>query len=351
MLAQVTHILPMTLIRQKRLLPAPGKVLVRKGQRVQAGDILAQVFLTPKHASLDLVRGLGVSSKEAERFIQRGIGERVNQDDIIAGPVGFTRRVVRAPGPGRILQVNQGKVFFEVEPPPFELQAGFPGTVEEIIEDRGIILQTTGAFIQGVWGNGRVGFGPLKIQASRPEDVMVRERLDYSLNGSIVLAGYCDDPQVLQAATQIPLGGLILSSMASSLIPLALETPFPIVITEGFGLLPMNSVAFTLFMQHGRREASLLAEPFDRFTGTRPVIVIPLETDETVDVPNERVYFRPGAQVRVIRPPHRSQVGTLIALRSGVDILPNGVRAATGEVRLQNGPRVVLPLANLEILE
>jgi hypothetical protein len=351
MLAPATHILPMTIVRQKRLLPAPGKVFVRKGQKVQAGEIIAQVFLTPTHANLDLVRGLGISPKEAERFIQRGIGERVNQDDIIAGPVGFARRVVRAPGPGRILQINQGKVFFEIEPPPFELQAGFPGSVEAIIEDRGIVLQTTGAFIQGVWGNGLVGFGPLKIQASRPEDVIIRDRLDFSLSGSVVLAGYCDDPAVLQAATQIPLGGLILSSMASSLIPLALETPFPIIITEGFGLLPMNSAAFTLFLQHDRREVSLLAESYDRLVGTRPVIVVPIETDDTVDVPRERVYFRPGARVRVIRPPHRSQIGTLIALRNGVDILPNGVRAATSEIRLMNGTRVVLPLANLEILE
>jgi hypothetical protein len=351
MLAPVTHILPSVTIRQKRLLPAPGKVLVRRGQKVQAGDVIAQVYLSPAHTTLDLVRGLGLSPKEASRAVQRGVGEKVSQGDIIAGPVGLARRVVRAPGAGRILQVAQGKVFFEVEPPPFELKAGFPGIVESIVEDRGIVLKTTGAFVQGVWGNGQVGSGPLRVQASRPEDVMVRERLDSNLVGSIVLAGYCDDETALRAASQLPLGGLILSSMTSSLIPLALEIPFPIVITEGFGLLPMNSAAYTLASQHDRQEVSLLAEPYDRYAGTRPAIMISTAAEDPVDLPDERVFFHPGSRVRVIRAPHRSQIGTLIALRRGIDILSNGIRAATGEIRLQNGTRVVLPLANLEVLE
>jgi hypothetical protein len=351
MLAPSTNILASVIIRQKRLLPAPGKVLVRKGQKVQAEDVIAQVYLSPSHANLDLVRGLGLSPREAMKVVQRDIGEKLSQGDIIAGPVGIARRVVRAPGPGRILQVNQGKVFFEIEPPPFELKAGFPGFVESIIEDRGIVLKTTGSFIQGVWGNGRAGFGTLRIQASRPEDVMLRERLDASLSGSIILAGYCDDEATLRAATQLPLAGLILSSMASSLIPLALETPFPILITEGFGLLPMNSAAYSLLSQHDRQGVSILAEAYDRFSGTRPAIVIPTRSEETLDLTRERGYFHPGARVRVIRPPHRSQIGTLISLRNGLDTLPNGIRAATGEIRLQNGTRVVLPLANLEVLE
>src|SRR3990172_8533368 len=339
MLAPVTHILPIVTIRQKRLLPAPGQVFVRKGQKVKAEDVIAQVYLTPTHASLDLVRGLGLSPDEAERFVQREIGEKVSQGDIIAGPVGLARRVVRAPGQGWIIQVKHGKVFFEIEPPPYELRAGFPGSVESIIGDRGILLQTTGAFLEGVWGNGRVGSGPLRIQASRPEDVFTQERLDAGLNGSVVLAGYCDDPAVLQAATQMPLGGLILSSMASALIPLALETPFPIIITEGFGLLPMNTAAFTLLLQHDREEVSLLAEPYDRFAGTRPVIVIPIETGDVLTMPREQIFFTPSAQVRVILAPHRSQIETLIALRGGSDVLPSGVRASTGEIRLQNGTR------------
>ena len=39
MLASIVHILPLTLIRRERLLPIPGKVLVRQGQRVGAQTV------------------------------------------------------------------------------------------------------------------------------------------------------------------------------------------------------------------------------------------------------------------------------------------------------------------------
>jgi hypothetical protein len=351
MIAPVTQVFPRVTIRQKRMLPSSGQVFVRKGQKVEAEEVVARVFLSPTHTNLDLVRGLGRSVEEAERLVQREIGEKLSQGDILAGPVGPAKRVVRAPGPGRIIQVKHGKVFFEIEPEPFVLRAGFPGTVESIIGSRGIILRTNGAFIQGVWGNGKVGFGPLHVLAPRPEDVMVRERLDDSLQGSIVLAGYLDDPEVLKAAAKIPLGGLIFASMASALIPLALESPFPIILTEGFGLLPLNIAAFTLLSQHDREDLSALAEPYDRYAGTRPVIVVPEDNGEAIDPPRGNNFLIPGVRVRVIHAPHRSQIGMIIALRPGMEILPNGVRAATGEIRLQNGTRVVLPLANLEILE
>jgi hypothetical protein len=351
MIAPVTQVFPLVTIRQKRILPTSGQVFVRKGQKVEAEEVVARVFLSPTHTNLDLVRGLGRSPEEAERLIQREIGEKLSQGDILAGPVGPAKRVVRAPGPGRIIQVKHGKVFFEIEPEPFELRAGFPGTVESIIGSRGIILRTNGALIQGVWGNGKVGFGPLHVQAPRPEDVMVRERLDDGLKGSIVLAGYLDDPEVLQTASKMHLGGFIFASMASALIPLALESPFPIILTEGFGLLPMNIAAFTLLSQYDREGVSVLAEPYDRYAGTRPAIIVPKENGEAIESPSENNFFKPGVRVRVIHSPHRSQIGTLIALRPGIETLPNGVRAATAEIRLQNGTRVVLPLANLEILE
>ena len=39
MLAPVTHILPLTTVVRQRLLPAPGRVVVRVGQKVTATEI------------------------------------------------------------------------------------------------------------------------------------------------------------------------------------------------------------------------------------------------------------------------------------------------------------------------
>ena len=75
------------------------------------------------------------------------------------------------------------------------------------------------------------------------------------LRGAVVLVGVVDDAKALHQATEIPIRGLVCGSMASELIPIALRMPYPILVTEGFGAIPMNSATYDL-AQHKRREGS-----------------------------------------------------------------------------------------------
>jgi len=60
--------------------------------------------------------------------------------------------------------------------------------------------------------------------------------------------------------------------------------------------------------------------------------------------------FTSGQQVRILRPPHRGQIGTLTNIYPGLTALPNGIRTLAGDVSLENGETILLPLANLEVL-
>jgi hypothetical protein len=349
-LAPVTHILPLITVRRERLLPIPGRVVVRKGQQVSPKDVMAEANLAPEHIVLDLVRGLGVSPEEADTLITRRAGEEVGEGDVIAGPVGISRRVVRAPGPGKIVVAGDGQVLLEVDSKPGELLAGLSGVVVELISERGVVIETVGAWIQAVWGNGHIDYGLLNVRLDSPDDLLTKERLDINLRGSVILGGYCQDEEVLTSAEDLPVRGMILSSIDSALIPTALQVNYPILVIEGFGQIPMNPLAFQLLTTSERREVALNGEPWDKFTHSRPEIVITLPAEGSPPLPPETDFLTPGQQVRVAAPPYKGEIGTILAVRSGLTNLSNGLRVQAAQVSLERGDQVVLPLTNLEII-
>jgi hypothetical protein len=351
MLAPIRHILPLTTITRERILPHGGRVLVRKGQKVDAADVVAEGTVAAQHVLLDLGRGLGVSMEQADRAIQRQAGDIVEAGDIIAGPVGIARRVVRAPKAGKVVVIGNGQALLELHGRPFELRAGYSGLVVDLIADQGVKIETTGALIQGVWGNGRLDSGLLTVLALAPDEVLEPNRLDVSQRGAVVMAGHINNPEVLQAAAEIPLRGLIIGSLSPDLLPQAAKTACPVIVVEGFGKLPMNSNAFKLLSTSERREAMVIADVWNPYTGSRPEIVIGLPSATGQSIAREVTEFRAGQTVRVVRAPQMGGIGTLLSILPGTTRLPNGIHARAGQVRLEFGDNLVLPLANLEVLE
>jgi hypothetical protein len=349
MLAQVTHILPVTTIQRERMLPMPGRVLVRKGQKVNPADVVAETVVSPEHLLLDVGRGLGIPPEEADQYIKVQAGAQLDTGDVIAERGAVARRIVRCPQPGKVVVAGGGQVLLELESKPFELKSGLTGIVVELYPDRGVLIETTGALVQGVWGNGGVDAGLLTVKAKTPDDELRSDRLDVSLRGSVVLGGYCGDIEVIRQLDDLPLRGLVLASMSTALIGPAMKVKCPVIVLDGFGKLPMNPAAFKLLSTSDRREISVNAARWDRLAATRPEVVIPLPANPT-NPPAQIVHFKPNQQVRILRAPHRGQVAELITLLPEPVALPNGLRTVAAEVKLETDEKVIIPLANLEVL-
>ena len=350
MLASIVHILPLTTIRRERALPVPGRVLVRQGQKVQPYDIIAESVLAPEHLLLNVARSLGVPSKKVKSLIQREVGEQVTEGDLIAGPVGITRKVLRAPVSGRIALIRGGKVLLEVEKPPYQLHSGMAGIVTDLIADRGAFIDMVGALVQGTWGNGRMDFGLLQNKLEAPDSKLTHDQLDVSLRGTVVLGGYCDDPKALRNAANIPLKGLILSSMSAALVPLASKMPFPIVLLRGFGFRPIDSASYRLLTSNENRDVMVNAIVFDQFIGTRPEIFIPLSSSNEPTHPPETERFGAGQKVRLKNSFSRHSIGTIVYITDKPILLPSGFRSLSAQISLENEESVMMPLANLEIM-
>jgi hypothetical protein len=331
-------------------MPAGGRIIARRGQQVRPSDIVAEAMLRPEHLLLDIGRGLGLAPKDADHYIQRRAGDEVGEGDVVAGPVGMGRRVVRTPRSGTVVVAGNGQVLLELEGEFSELRAGYFGVVSEIIGDRGVAIESVGSLIQGVWGNGRINFGLLNLLAHAPDELVTPAMMEVSLRGSVIMAGICEDEKVLLSAEELPVRGLILASMDSSLTPIALNVSYPIMLVEGFGKLPMNQDAFSILTSAAMREVAINAEPWDRIGNTRPEVVVSVPEGTFPEVPTELAAFAIGQNVRMVSSPYKSTVGTLTNLTQGLSALPSGLRAQTAEVRLANGDSVQVPLANLEII-
>ena len=350
MQAPITHIMPVATIRRERVMPAAGRIIARRGQQVRPSDVVAEAVLRPEHLFLDIGLGLGLPPKEADHYIQRRAGDEVGAGDVIAGPVGIGRRVVRAPQSGTVVVAGGGLVLLELEGEFSELKAGYSGIVSDIIGDRGVVIESVGSLIQGVWGNGKTNFGLINILAQAANDVVAPEMMELSLRGSVIVGNYCESEKVLRSAEELPIRGMILASMDSSLVDVAIRMSYPILLIEGFGKLPMNPDAFKILTSSAMREAAVNAESWDRIGNSRPEVVITLPDGSLPEVPTEAASFSIGQTVRVVSPPYKCMVGTLTSLQQDLSVLPSGLRAQLAEVGLMNGDTIMVPMANLEII-
>ena len=350
MLAPVTHIVPLTKVRRARLLPTSGRVLVKAGQSVTASDVVAETRLQNKHILVDVQRDLNMTSAaETRDVIERKLGERVQEGDVIAETGKLFRRVVRAPVSGLIVMISNGQVLLEVDQAPFRLKAGMDGEVIEVIPEQGVLVETNGALLQGVWGNNKVSQGLLLNLTKSSSDELTPSKMDVGMRGAIGFSGWCGRPEVLDIAAQLPLRGLILGSIMPDLIPMAEKMEFPIMVLEGFGQIAINNIAYDLLTTNVQRNIALNTMQWNHFTGSRPEAIItlpaPAESSPEVDI------YKNGQTVRVQTAPFCGHTGILSQVLPGLTTLDNGLRTQAGIVRLADNKEITVPLANLDVLQ
>jgi len=350
MLAPMLHVLPLTTIVRERTLPVAGKVNARVDQKVSPTDVVAEASFAREHVLLDVARAFGVSALAADKMIRVNTGDRLAEGALVAEKSGIFARSIKAPRAGRVMVAGSGQVLMEVGDARIELRAGLPGIVTQVIPERGVVIRTAGALVQGVWGNGRIDNGLMISLIEKQDDVLTADQLDVSLRGSVILGGHVRDADTLRVAAELPVRGLIISSLLSPLIAPAYQMRYPILALDGFGAMPMNSAAFKLLTTNNKREATVNAEHPDRYSGHKPEVIIPLPVSSEPDEPNDYETWRLGATVRMRRPPNAGMIGAITNLRAGLSALPSGLRARAADVKLENGETVIVPLVNMEVV-
>jgi hypothetical protein len=226
-----------------------------------------------------------------------------------------------------------------------------PGSVVGTDASSVVSIETTGALIQGVWGNGLYDWGVLRQIGEGASERLLPDKMDIILRGSVLIAGVCEDAPALREAAELSVRGVILGSMASALLPIAKSMPYPIVLIEGFGELPMSGPAYSLLTSNVGREVTVNAGTDDLVAGQHPEVIIPLPATSSVDIAEGLVQLKPGVRVRVLRRPHSGAVGQVREVIAGAMPMPSGIMANCARVELEGIGAAVIPVSNLEVIK
>lgn len=356
-----TRIAPFTRIERERRLPVPGDVTTSRGTRVDALDVIARAKPPKVRRALSLTRVLGVREADVPRHLVKQIGDTVDaRDIIISKPInlGLQQLVYRAPDAGQITTIQGSWMILDVQGDALELPALYRGTVLKIVPGYGAVIRAQGALIQAVWSSGKENYGVLKVMAHTPDDKLGPEGVDMSARGAILMAGAGVTEAALRRADTMQAHGIITGGFDPRLREYAETLKLTIIVTEGFGRIPMSAPIFEwLTALNGQEAAVTSPSAVAARRGERPEIFVPLVAGrlQHLDSPTElnQLQVKPGARVRALLEPELGRIGVLPRELDLVWVpTPGGVQLPGVEIEWQDAPgeHATIAWANLELI-
>lgn len=354
-------ILEHTIVEHLRVLPsgAAGEVLVKENDNVQGTAVIARGVQPKGHRIIDVAGPLGIDRRDEEALLKLTtlkIGDAVGEGDPLALPTRRRdrKRVPHSPADGIISLIEDGRIILQVNLEKIEVQARIPGVITEIIAARGARIQTTGAYIQCVWGNGSFNFGSFAFEPEgglaslEKEDKLLanyRGRV-YVLDRPLQLADF-------QFIAKFRLGGLVAPTMPYHLREVAMAFKVPIILTEGFGNTGMtNRIHKILERFAGQRQVAFDAKTPLQWQNHMPEIIIPASPGkQTITPPAINKPLVVGTTVRLQREPYVGYIAQVVALPTAPHVIENGLRVPTAQVKLlRTGAVIHVPVANLQLM-
>jgi hypothetical protein len=368
-------VLKKTLFKKERILPLKGKVLVKKGDKVTPDTIVASTNLPGNVQMLKVNNLLNIEPQDVKNCLKVKEGDVVKKGDLVAetaGIFGMFKSSVESPVDGTIESISDttGRVIVREAPVPVEIDAYVQGQIEEIIPEEGIVLTSNAAFIQGIFGIAGEKRGKIKILVSSPEDEITEEMISADLKGKIVVGGSFISLAAYKKAINLKVAGVVvggfnyfdLKAVLGYNLGVAItgteDLATALIVTEGYGSIPMSNATFSLLQTYDGQEASVNGATQIRAGVIRPEIVIPLSEDSSnlSDVNKEPEGIKEGSLVRVIRAPYFGRLGTVSSLPSELHKMESETMVRVANILLKKTKdlkeeEILIPRANLEMVE
>lgn len=360
---------PRTLVKKTRRLPLKGQVMVKMGEQVRPDTIVARTEIPGIMQTVRAGELLGLEPVELKAALKVAIGDIVEKDQVIAEKrsfFGLFRNEVRTPVAGTVEMISDrsGHVGIRHPATPIEVDAYIHGKVSEIIPDEGVVVENMAAMVQGIFGIGGERMGQIHMIAKTPDDPLTEEMITPDLAGKVVIGGSNISGGALRKAAEVGcaavvVGAIIDKDLIDFLcydIGVAItgqeDINTTLITTEGFGKIRMAERTFNLLKSLEGKEASVNGATQIRAGVIRPeVIVTSNELGDAAKADDLGQMLDIGAHIRVIREPYFGILGTVSKLPPEPVLIPSGATVRVLEADLTDGRRVIVPRANVEIIE
>jgi hypothetical protein len=359
---------PNIVVRKTRKLPIKGAVLVRVGDEVEPHSIVAQADLPGDLDQIKVAHILGVNPGEVPQKMLVKLDERVEEGQVIARAAyffGLFKSEAKVPAAGTVEYVSDvsGNIGVRRPPRPIELTAYVRGRVVEVIPEEGVVIETTAALVQGIFGIGGEREGALHVMAE-PERTIRPEDVTPELAGKIIIGRRLITGEALKKAARVGVvgvvcGGIVDKELIELLgyeIGVAITgdeaVGITLVLTEGFGEIEMAQKTFDLLRSLEGQTGSINGATQIRAGVIRPEVIVPHR--DGAAAPSAQAAgggeLKVGSRIRVIREPYFGRLGTVIALPPELVEIETGAKVRTLRAKLDDGEDVVVPRANVELL-
>ncbi len=358
-------------VLRRRMLSLPGKVLVTAGETVRANQPVARAELPGKVYPLNLANQLSVAPDEIQEYLIKKVGDSVRKDEILAQnkPVmKWFKTEIFSPITGVVESVSPvtGQVLLREPPRVFELLGYVDGRIVEVIPQQGVVVETNCSLVQGIFGIGGETRGEIVIAVTSPDEALSPRHFTANMKGKVVVGGSFISSEALARAKEVGVAGLVIGGIHDKDLRALLgydlgvaitgteQVGFTLILTEGFGEIPMAGKTFLLLSAHAGQQASISGATQIRAGVIRPEIIIPksdASSDRSTAAAPQRDGIRIGDQVRIIRDPLFGKLGEVASLPPDLQRIPTESEVRVMGVRFADGSMAMIPRANIELIE
>ena len=327
-------------------LPRPGTVLVRTGQEVKVGDVLAEAVMPEEFQVFDIVNQLRIQPGCLDQHLKRLNGETVSRGDVIAQKPGLITRIFRASQDGKIVSLREGRVTLAMGERKLQVTAPVAGTVVELISAFGAVIGLTGTLIQAVWSNGlnaNGSFTRLKFDFNDPQQ---RGSLP-ELKDKIVFSGAIITLERFRLLLAKKPAAIILPSLMPVLVNEAQNCTIAVVSLNGFGDQEVDPVSLELLEKMQDQETFLLSDGL----GQPAELVLPGGAGQSSALFDEEIKLEVGSLVRLLGEPYSGSTGRVVELPERADRFTSGLTAKYAVVERQDGALISVPVPNILLLD